>query len=296
MSGKILKGIAGFYYVQNPDGDIYECRAKGIFRKEKQKPLVGDDVEIEVLDEKNRKGNLVRILRRKNVLFRPEVANVDQVFLIFAITDPKPNLNLLDRFLAVMQQQGIDVILGFNKCDLDSTEEEEKLRKIYEKAGCRLLFFSIREKIGIDRIREALNGKITAVAGPSGVGKSSLTNCMSDGEIMEVGEISKKIARGKNTTRHSELVCIWENTFLVDTPGFTSLYLLKMEAQDLKNYYPEFTGLEDQCRFQGCVHVNEPDCAVKQALANGEIHPVRYENYRLLYQELKEKRSVYHEK
>ena len=205
MQGKIVKGIAGFYYVHDGIGSVYECRAKGVFRNRKEKPLVGDDVEITVLDEKNKTGNVERILPRKNSLIRPAVANVDQALVVFAVTDPEPNLNLLDRFLVMMRMQKVPVIIAFSKADLTDSDGEENLRRIYEHAGCTVCFFSTRKQQGLDRLDELIAGKTTVLAGPSGVGKSSLTNHLQPDAEMEIGELSRKISRGKNTTRHSEL-------------------------------------------------------------------------------------------
>ncbi|WP_373216053.1 ribosome small subunit-dependent GTPase A [Ruminococcus sp. 5_1_39BFAA] len=290
MRGKIIKGIAGFYYIYAENGETYECKAKGIFRKDNFKPLVGDDVEIAVLDEKEKEGSVTAILPRKNSLIRPAVANVDQAFVIFAMEDPKPNFLLLDRFLVMMEQQEIPVVVCFNKKDLASEQESEKLARIYEGCGYRVVLSSTLKGEGLEEIREILRGKTTVVAGPSGVGKSSITNCM-QGEIkMETGEISRKLKRGRHTTRHSQVIPVEKDTFLVDTPGFSSLYLFDMEEEELKGYFPEFRKYEDYCRFQGCRHIHEPDCGVKEALSRQEISSLRYEDYLELYQELKEKR------
>lgn len=290
MRGKIIKGIAGFYYIYAEDGKIYECKAKGIFRKDNQKPLVGDNVEISVLDEKEMEGSVTAILPRKNSLIRPAVANVDQAFVIFAMENPKPNYMLLDRFLIMMEQQGIPAVVCFNKKDLGTEEELDFLYRTYTQCGYRVILSSALKGDGISEIHEILRGKATVVAGPSGVGKSSLTNSL-QGEIqMETGEISKKLKRGKHTTRHSQVIPVGEDTFLVDTPGFSSLYLTDMEEQELKNYFPEFREYEEGCRFQGCRHIHEPGCAVKEALEADKISRLRYEDYLSLHQELKEKR------
>ena len=203
MQGKIIKGIAGFYYIYAEDDNVYECKAKGIFRKDKFKPLVGDNVEITVLDEEGKEGSVTAILPRKNSLIRPAVANVDQAFVIFAMEDPKPNFLLLDRFLIMMEQQQIPAVICFNKKDLGEKEELEKLYETYTGCGYQVVLSSTVQGDGIEEIRRILHGKTTVVAGPSGVGKSSITNCM-QGEIqMETGEISRKLKRGKHTTRHS---------------------------------------------------------------------------------------------
>ena len=290
MQGKIIKGIAGFYYIYAEDGNIYECKAKGIFRKDNFKPLVGDNVEITVLNEEEKEGSVTSILPRRNSLIRPAVANVDQAFLIFAMENPKPNFLLLDRFLIMMEQQEIPVVICFNKKDVGEKKEMEKLYEIYTGCGYRVVLSSTYEGEGMDEIREILKGKTTVVAGPSGVGKSSITNCMQGEVQMETGEISKKLKRGKHTTRHSQVIPVEKNTFLVDTPGFSSLYLTDIKEEELRDYFPEFVMYEPQCRFQGCMHIHEPGCAVKEALSEGKISQQRYDNYLALYEELKEKR------
>lgn len=291
MKGKIVKGIAGFYYVNVAGSGLYECKAKGIFRKEKIKPLVGDEVEIEILDEVERTGNLERILPRRNELVRPAVANIDQALVIFAVTDPKPHFNLLDRFLVMMERKGIPVVLCFNKKDIAEAGEAVALREIYGACGYPLILSSALTMENLEGIREVLRGKTTAVAGPSGVGKSSLINLLQPEARMETGSISRKIARGKHTTRHSELVYIEEGTYIMDTPGFSSLYVNDFEKEDLKMYFREFVPFEGRCRFNGCSHIHEPGCAVKAAVEDGQIHKVRYEDYLEMYRELKEKKK-----
>lgn len=290
MQGKIVKGIAGFYYVHVVEFGLYECKAKGIFRKEKVKPLVGDDVEIDILDETEKKGNIIGILERKNELIRPAVANIDQALVVFAVTKPRPHFNLLDRFLVMMESKGIPVILCFNKKDIAKESETVHLKEIYESCGYQVIFTSALEKDNIEEVKQLLRGKTTAIAGPSGVGKSSLINIFQPNANMETGTISEKIERGKHTTRHSELICIEEDTYIMDTPGFSSLYTGDFEKEVLKYYFTEFEPYEGKCKFQGCDHVHEPSCAVKSALEQGEIHRIRYENYLEIYNELKGKR------
>lgn len=287
MKGKIIKGIAGFYYVDTGKEGVYTCKAKGIFRKLNVKPLVGDDVELSVLDEEAKEGSVDRILPRKSTLIRPAVANIDQALILFAMQEPEPNLNLLDRFLIMMQQQALSCLVCFNKSDLADGEEQKRLENMYDLCGCRLIFTSVRDGSGIRELKEALQGRTTAVAGPSGVGKSSLVNLLQSGVRMETGAVSKKIARGRHTTRHSELIRMEEDTYIMDTPGFSSLALFSMEKEELRHFYPEFITYEGTCRFQGCVHIHEPGCAVRQALADGKINAGRYENYCLLYEELR---------
>lgn len=293
MRGKIIKGIAGFYYVHVPERGIYECKAKGIFRKEQVKPLVGDDVEIDLLDEAEKTGNICSLLPRSSCLIRPAVANVDQALVIFAITQPQPNFNLLDRFLIMMRQQGLPCIICLNKQDLDREEKGADFAAIYRACGYETLTVSAKQKQGLEQLEKLLRDRTTTVAGPSGVGKSSLINCLQSGTVMETGEISARIERGRHTTRHSELIALGEDTYILDTPGFSSLGLFGLEKEELAAYYPEFRDFEAACRFGGCSHMAEPQCAVKQALEQGKISRLRYENYRQLYEELKAKKPIY---
>ena len=290
MQGKIVKGISGFYYVHVGEPGIYECKAKGAFRNQKIKPLVGDDVEIAIVDEETKKGNIEKILPRKNELIRPAVANIDLALIIFAAAKPQPNFNLLDRFLIMMEKENVPAVICFNKKDLAKQEELELLYETYKSCGYDVIFSSTFNGEGLDEIHEILKGKTTVIAGPSGVGKSSITNALQENVQMETGEISKKLKRGKHTTRHSQVIPVGHDTYLMDTPGFSSLYLTDIEEQELKAYFPEFRRYEEQCRFQGCRHIHEPDCGVKAALAEHEISQLRYEDYLGLYNELKEKR------
>ena len=285
-----MKGIAGFYYVGVAESGVYECKAKGIFRKDKIKPLVGDDVEIEVLNEEEKLGNIVKILPRRSELIRPAVANIDQALVIFAAREPKPNLSLLDRFLVIMEKQDVPVIICFNKQDLCDEEEVGRLKEIYEACGYPVVLASAKQGEGIEEIKSLLRGKTTTVAGPSGVGKSSLTNLLQNEVQMETGEISKKLGRGRHTTRHSQIIQIEKDTWLYDTPGFTSFYVEEIEKEELRFYFREFSKYEGTCRFQGCTHTHEPGCMVKNALEEGKISKERYENYLELYGELKEKK------
>lgn len=293
MQGKIIKGIAGFYYVHTSIG-LVECKAKGIFRKEQIKPLVGDMVEIEMTDEEALLGNIVKILPRKNTLIRPASANIDQAFVIFAIVKPNPNYNLLDRFLISMEQQNLPCVICFNKQDIATEEEKQELIEAYGSCGYEVLFVSGTMEQGLEEIKQHLKGKTTVVAGPSGVGKSTIINAICPMANMETGEISRKIERGKHTTRHAQLFAlsnISEDTYICDTPGFTSLNLVDMEKEDLQGFYPEFAKYEASCKFGGCSHISEPVCGVKEALDRGEISKVRYDNYVLLYEELKNRKK-----
>ena len=288
MQGKIVKGISGFYYVHVVGAGIYECKAKGAFRNQKIKPLVGDNVKIAVIDEENKKGNVEEILERKNELIRPAVSNIDMALVIFAAAKPDPNFNLLDRFLCMMEYQHVPVTICFNKCDLITEEQKKELEDIYKPAGYDIIFTSAKKEINLDGLKELLKGKTTTVAGPSGVGKSSLINQLQDSVYMETGTISEKIERGKHTTRHSEIIPLGNDAYIMDTPGFSSMDMPGFEKEDLWTCYPEFLPHEPYCKFQGCSHINEPNCGVKDALAEGEISAVRYENYKLLYEEMKQ--------
>lgn len=290
MTGKIIKGIAGFYYVHTTLG-LFECKAKGIFRKEGIKPLVGDNVEIDIIDEKELTGNIINILPRKNSIIRPACANVDQALIIFAITKPNPNYNLLDRFLISMNRENIPTVICFNKKDIATDKEMEELRKSYEGCGCIVIFSSGTNNEGLDLIKSTLKGKTTVIAGPSGVGKSTIVNALHPDASMETGEISRKIERGKHTTRHSQLFALSNDTFIMDTPGFTSLYLSDIDKEDLWKYYTEFAEYEVNCKYALCSHISEPVCGIKTAVEEGTISKIRYENYKVLYEELKQKKQ-----
>ena len=290
MQGKIVKGIAGFYYVHVVESGVYECKAKGTFRKDKIRPLVGDNVEIDILDEKDMEGSITKILPRKNDLIRPAVANIDQALVVFAVTQPEPHFNLLDRFLVMMERKEIPTVLCFNKTDIAESPAITELKEIYSGCGYPVIFTSAREEENISQLKELLKGKTTAIAGPSGVGKSSLINLLQSEVRMETGSISRKIARGKHTTRHSELIVLGEDSYIMDTPGFSSLYVNDFEKEELKYCFPEFEPYEGQRRFIGCDHIHEPDCAVKAAVEEGKINKVRYDDYTEMYRELKERK------
>ncbi len=246
---------------------------------------MGDEVRFEIIDENALTGNVIDILSRRSEIIRPAVANVDQALIIFAITRPDPNFNLLDRFLIMMQQKDLPCVICFNKQDIADENEKEEIRRAYCNCGCRVIFASTLNNDGIDELKDVLMHKTTTVAGPSGVGKSSIINLLQQDVVMETGAISR-IERGRHTTRHSELIAIDSDTYILDTPGFSSLRLFDMDAASLKDYYNEFADMAQGCRFHDCLHLNEPDCAVKAAVEAGAVSRLRYDNYTVLLNEL----------
>ena len=291
MTGKIIKGSGGFYYVVCENDITYECKAKGVFRNRKIKPLVGDNVEIEILDEEKNLGNIEDILPRFNWLNRPAVANVDQTVIIFAVSAPAPNFNLLDRFLINMEQHEVPTVICFNKVDLEGFRQSEDICRSYTKSGYEVLFISAESGYGIDVLEAVIKGKTTVFAGPSGVGKSSTLNSLFPDANVQTGGLSEKIQRGKHTTRHSELMFVDDDTYIMDTPGFSSLYTEGIEAEDLKLYFPEIAAYTGTCKFNMCNHISEPGCLVKKAVSDGRISKMRYDDYVMIYNELKEKRK-----
>lgn len=295
MRGKIIKGIAGFYYVYSfENGKIYTCHAIGKLRDKKMKPIVGDDCKIDVIDDEKEEGSLVTILPRKNELIRPVVSNVDRMLVIFAVTNPEPSFYLLDKFLFFIRHEGLEPIIVFNKNDLDENEKDV-ISNIYKGVEAPVIFTSAKENVNVDEVKELLKGRTTAVAGPSGVGKSSLINTIVGHQIMETGNISEKTLRGKHTTRHTELFEFdvdGETSFILDTPGFSSLFLPSLNDQErVGDYYPEFEPYVSSCRFNGCLHDREPDCMVKRAVERGDISSERYENYLKILSEIKNSRK-----
>ena len=284
MTGRIIKGIAGFYYVYVEGCGVYECKAKGVFRNRKVKPLVGDRVEIQVIDEAEHKGNMEEILPRTSELIRPAVANVDQAMVIFAAAKPKPNLSLLDRFLISMEQKEVPSIICFNKIDEASEEELQRLKEIYGGCGSGLLFISARYEQGVEEIRDLLRGKTTTVAGPSGVGKSTLVNALAGTEIMKTGEIREKDAKGRHTTTYREMIELPSGVIVIDTPGMREIGLCDVD-EGIDDTFEDIAELAAQCRFRDCTHTNEPRCAVRQALENGQLSKERFELYRSLHVE-----------
>lgn len=277
MRGKIYKGIGGFYYVATENDEIIECKARGKFRKEHIIPIIGDDVEIEV---KNGKGSITEIYERKNSLIRPAVANIDLIVVVVAAKDPDPATFVTDKMLVNAEINGIEAVVCINKTDL---AENAELKEIYEKSGYRTLCVSATEKNGLDELFEIIKGKTAAFAGVSGVGKSTLLSYIT-GISLETGEVSDKISRGRHTTRHVELFKVAGGGYVLDTPGFSSVETEDITAEELEGCFPEICGISGKCRFRGCAHLEEPDCAVKAAVADGVIPQSRYESYKELYE------------
>ncbi len=267
------------------DHAVYQCRARGVFRKDSFKPLVGDDCSFRLTQAQDVEGYVESIAGRKNKLIRPPVANVDQALVIFAFTSPEPNYSLLDRFLIEMRRQQIPSVICFNKNDLADDSRRDRLVRAYSRSGCKVLTVSVLKEEGLEQIRDIMEGKTTVLAGPSGVGKSSLTNYLCPGAQMEVGQVSRRTERGKQTTRHAELFALGNHTFFFDTPGFSSLELRGIGRDEIKDFFPEFEEYEPDCRFKGCMHIHEPDCGVKNALEEGLISRERYDSYLQLVEE-----------
>lgn len=288
LCGRIIKATAGFYYVDVPGEGTFQCRAKGTFRKAGQSPLVGDIVDIRLTATQDVEGNVEKIHPRSSLLSRPAVSNVDGVLVVFALKDPAPNLLHLDRILVSIERENLPAVICFNKSDITDDEPARKLACLYRDAGYPVLVTSARTGEGVDDVRSHLAGKLFTVAGPSGAGKSSLINCLQKDVVMETGEVSKKIGRGKQTTRHIELVPIGGDSYIMDTPGFGAVSVPDMEPRALAACFPEMDGAGERCRFRGCVHIDEPDCEVKRLVEDARIAASRYESYRMLYGELSE--------
>lgn len=284
MEGTIVKSIAGFYYV-NTGEDLWECKARGIFKKQGKIPLVGDMVDISLTG--GGKGVIETIKPRINSFIRPPVANVEVFVILLACTDPAPNLPLTDRFLVMAEHSGTDIVLGINKCDLDREGIAGHIADIYSDIY-PVVRLSASEHEGLKELSDAIAGKKAAFAGPSGVGKSSVINLLHPGAGAQTGDISRKTKRGKHTTRHVEMFK-YEGGYVFDTPGFSSFDILEADRDSLDRCFPEMIPYMDSCRFDDCKHMEEPDCAVKEAVEKGIIKESRYESYRELMTELIER-------
>lgn len=280
MDGKIIKGIGGFYYVKAADGIVYECKARGIFRKDNIKPAIGDEVGITV---SGTKGSIDKIYERRSHLIRPPVANIDVLVIVCATADPAPDIFLIDKLLVTAERSGITPVICINKTDIKSGEF---LQEIYEKAGYAVVLVCAKEQDGFSELIPHIKDKTSAFAGLSGVGKSTILNVLTK-SLQETGEVSDKIKRGRHTTRHVELLDAVFGGYVLDTPGFSSFEVESIKAQDLWEYFPEMQGVSGECRFKGCSHITEPDCAVKKLVEAGKIAKSRYESYCQLYNQLK---------
>ncbi len=289
--GRIIKGISGFYYVSLKDG-LYECKGRGILRKDKVKPLVGDWVQVSHLDVREKTGTLEKVLPRKNQLKRPEIANVDQVVIVLSVKNPSPSFMLMDKIIVLAEDLGLEVIICINKADLDGDGESilEEIREIYGATGYPLIFASTKLNQGIDALGNTLKGKVSVFAGPSGVGKSSLLNDIKPGLELKTGEVSARIQRGKHTTRHTELILVDKDSWIADTPGFGVLDIDEIQKENLRFYFREFLPYVEDCKFTSCLHLKEPKCGVKAQVDKGTISKKRYEHYVQIMTELNEKR------
>lgn len=288
IDGIILKGVGGFYYV-DIGSEVIQCRARGNFREEGITPLVGDKVKIRISKEDNN-GYIDEIYNRTTKLVRPSVANVTQVIIVMSIEKPKINTWLLDKFIIMAEAEGLDIIICINKSDLDM-DESANLKRIYEDIGYKVLQTSIETGIGVDALKDTLENNISVFAGPSGVGKSSLLNSINPDYELKTGEISDKNKRGKHTTRHTELLYLRENSYVLDTPGFSSLDIDFIEDErELSDYFIEFEKHSSKCKFINCIHLSEPGCEIKRQVENNGISNVRYENYLLFLDEIKKNR------
>lgn len=285
LEGIIVKGIGGFYYVKTED-EVIECRARGVFREENLTPLIGDKVRIRISDEDNT-GYIEEIYPRRSQLLRPPVANITQAIVVMSIKKPDVNTWLLDRFLLMAEYEKLEITICINKSDLD-LDKASKLKNIYETAGYEVIMTSVINNVGIEELKNRLNNNISVFAGPSGAGKSSLLNMVNKNFKLETGDVSAKTKRGKHTTRHVELLELDDNTFVLDSPGFSSLNVSFIEEEsEIREYFREINEYGKRCRFISCLHGNEPDCEVKNQVEKGNISKDRYENYLLFLEEIK---------
>jgi ribosome biogenesis GTPase len=289
IEGIVIKAYSGYYYVQEGNKQ-WVCRLRGKFRIDKINVLVGDYVKVKPADDDT--GVVYEVLARRNELVRPPIANVDQAIITFAVQNPDPNLDLLDKFLLMAEGAGIKPVICLNKIDILAGAAPEWLA-VYRQAGYQVLTTSTKQNLGLEDIRKVLADKVSVFAGPSGVGKSSLLNAIQPGFDLQTGEISHKLKRGKHTTRHVELLPINTGGLVADTPGFSSLYLPEIPAENLVDYFPEIAECTANCRFNSCTHTKEPDCAVKEAVAQGKISTRRYNSYLHYYDELKKRERRY---
>lgn len=287
VKGIIICTNSNLYQVE-VNKQIYNCVARGKIKKEKINLLVGDYVEITVTDENKKEGVIEQVLERKNSLKRPKMANLTQLILVVSMKMPNPDLLLLDKQLAFASYLGIESIICLNKIDLENQEEIEKIEQIYTSIGYKVIKTNAKEKLEIDKLKPFLQNNITAFAGNSGVGKSTLINGIFEQQLTDEGIVSDKNKRGKNTTTSVTLYQYDINSYLADTPGFSTFEINEIPKEDLSHYFIEFVPYLEKCEFLGCSHIKEQKCGIKKALEEGKISQQRYENYKKIYQELKE--------
>lgn len=289
MIGTIVRAISSFYYVEVGE-KIYECKARGIFKHKSKSLFVGDKVQIDILDEANKKANIVEMLPRINLLKRPPIANVTQAILGFALKNPDPNLSLIDRFLVLAQQQELEIVIVLNKMDIDDAHLAEFIKSCYEPLGYPVIPISATDGTNIEEVRKYLSNHISIVAGPSGAGKSTLINALIKTDL-KTGDVSEKIGRGRHTTRYVELIPIDEYSYIADSPGFSSIDLNELDEFELRESFGEFHEYDTDCKFgANCLHENEPECQVKWAVENEKLSKQRYKSYLQLLNEIREHR------
>lgn len=292
-SGKIMKALSGFYYVLTEDGETYQCRGRGVFRKQKITPLVGDQVEFEA--ETKQEGYVLDVGPRKNELVRPPIANIDQAIIVTSAAQPDFSTALLDRFLVLVESKAIEPVIFITKMDMLSADQLariEAFKKDYQQIGYSVEMLSSKEETNLEQVQLHMKDKISVIAGQSGVGKSSMLNAIDPRLDLETNEISESLGRGRHTTRHVELIPIGGG-LVADTPGFSSLEFTELEAEELPSCFPEFRESEDDCKFRGCMHHKEPKCAVKDAVESGEIPEYRYTHYLQFLEEIKSRKPRY---
>lgn len=286
--GLIIENVSNLYKIK-VGNKIYTATARGKFKNENKTPVVGDNVEIIVTDEEKNNAVIEKILPRKVYIKRPKLANITQIIFVLSSKHPKPDLLMLDKQLAFAELLGIKSVIVLNKTDLDQKEEFKKIKEVYENVGYLVIETAAKDKLGIDKLKKTMKNNINAFSGNSGVGKSTLINGIFNKDITQEGEISKKNKRGKNTTTAIKLYEICENSYIADTPGFSTFDISEIKSKDLDRYFKEFKENTDECEFVGCTHIKEKKCGIKKAIEKNKIDKMRYERFCKIYEELKSK-------
>ncbi len=290
MQGIIVENKSNIYQVRVDGGNtIYSCYARGKLKKEEISPVVGDKVKITITDEKNKKAVIDEIQKRKVYIRRPKISNLTQLVFVVSSKNPKPDLLMLDKQLAFAEYLNVKAIIVLNKVDLDKQKEFNQIKEIYNKIGYTIIETQANSKIGVEKLKKAIKGNINAFAGNSGVGKSTLINAIFNKKVTEEGKVSNRNKRGKNTTTATKLYEIDENTYIADTPGFSTFEINEIEAKNLYKYFTEFNKYIENCEFVGCTHIKEESCGIKKAVKEGKIDNSRYERFCKIYQQLKER-------